>query len=103
EYRSRADAWLLGRFVVPVARLGEFERAAYERLRAADAAGAPWRIAALAGADLAADVDAVADFNARHAMGDDGGAAVIDAVELKADDVAGVAAAARVVPNELDA
>ena len=73
-YRDGADHWALGRFVVPISRLAEFEAAAAPHLH-----GAPWRLAVLA---QASDHDEMLRFNARQA-----GRAVIDAVETKASTV----------------
>ena len=86
-YRRSSEAWMLGRFVVPVARLGEMREAM-------DAAGAPddghaWRVSALVGDDVAGDVAAVTRFNDSH------GGAVVDALEARAasgDAVRGIAA-----------
>ncbi len=64
-YQRRADHWALGRFVVPVARLGEFE-AAVAALGDEARLGARWPLTALLGADLAADAEALAAFRARH-------------------------------------
>jgi hypothetical protein len=77
-YRDGPESWMLGRFVVPAARLDEMERAAAARL---PREGEPWRLSAIA-ADLARDVDRIADFNARHARGE-AGLAVVDAIELR--------------------
>jgi hypothetical protein len=74
-YRASLDAWMLGRFVVPAARLGEFENAARELL---PRDGAPWQLSALVGPEHAADVARIREFNARH-----NGAAVVDAIETK--------------------
>jgi hypothetical protein len=71
-------SWILGRLVVPAARLPEVARAA-EPLLGHPGPGAPWRLSALVGADLRADSADIASFNARHA-----GLAVVDSVELKA-------------------
>lgn len=79
EHRRGAHAWMLGRFVVPVARLEEFEREAEPSL----GRGAPWRLAALGGGG---DREALERANARLA-----GRAVVDTLEaqaLTADDVA---------------
>lgn len=70
-YRAGADAWALGRFVLPVVRLAEFEAVAAPHLR-----GAPWRLAALA---QPTDVDAIRAFNDRMA-----GRAHIDTAESRA-------------------
>jgi hypothetical protein len=93
-YRAGADAWALGRFVVPVGRLEEFEAASQALLPEGDAA--PWRLAALGApdADPHATVDRILAFNARHAGDDALGRAVIDALEIRAsstDDVAAIA------------
>lgn len=95
SYRAGEHCWALGRFVVPVARLGEFERAAEPCL---PAAGAPWKLAALAGPDLAADFATVAGFNRRHA-----GRATVDTIELKAATAGAVAAALEALEGRLDA
>jgi hypothetical protein len=119
-YRSDQAAWMLGRLVVPVARLEEFEAAAGALLPPpiepddveaeppaqdpADAGdgilpstGAPWRLAALLGGEPDRDVALVRAFNARHAPGAPHGHAVIDVVEgrvARVDDVAALARAA---------
>jgi hypothetical protein len=67
-----AEAWMLGRFITPVARLEEFERAAKKYLMRPQ----PWRLSVLAGTDLTADLMAINEFNRRHAL--------IDALEIKA-------------------
>src|SRR5262245_40889634 len=63
-YREDPNAWMLARLIVPVARLAEFA-AATERILPRDST-TPWRLSALAGADLAADLAAIEAFNARH-------------------------------------
>jgi hypothetical protein len=73
SYRAAGDAALLGRFVVPAARLREFAA----ELDSLDARGI--RASAVLGANPAADLETIAAFNAR------GGRATIDAIEAKAD------------------
>lgn len=88
EYLASPDAWALGRFVVPVARLGELADAK----RALVAVGAPWQLAALAGSDLAADVERIGAFNAGHRD------AVVDTIESRmasAEEIARLAPLAR--------
>ncbi len=106
--RRSAARWMLGRFVVPVARLEEFEAAALDLLPAGEE-DEPWRLSALAGAapgsdlahDLARDLARAAAFNARHAPETGAGRAVVDAVEWRGPDgpafgeMLGAAAAAR--------
>lgn len=57
EILAGDDAWALGRFVAPAARLQEFR----------DAGGGPWRLAAILGNEVARDLEAVARFNALDA------------------------------------
>ncbi len=81
SYLTDSDAWMLGRFVVPVARLAEFEQHAEPLAPPAPSDGA-WRLSALSGDDLIADVRAIGEFNAKHAA-EGAPAAVIDTVEFK--------------------
>jgi hypothetical protein len=90
-YRAADDAWLLGRFVVPVARLDEW-RAAMAVLPD-HAARDGWRLSALLGADPAADCDVVRAFNAEAPWG-----AQVDVLEGKAATPDAIAALARMVP-----
>ena len=72
EYRRGAHAWMLGRFVVPVARLEEFARHAESQ----PGHGVPRRLSVLGGAS---DREAIERFNDKF-----GEQAVIDAIEGKA-------------------
>lgn len=67
EIREGAEAWALRRFVVPAARLNEFR----------DAGGGAWQLAAIAGNELAKDLEGIAKFN------DAGGAARVDTVDFR--------------------
>lgn len=78
--RRGPDAWMLGRFVLPAARLGEFAS-----LRQANG-GDEWRLSAIVRDESAADRDAVLAFNretARHA-------ARVDSIEGKPESLAGI-------------
>ncbi len=93
-YRAGASRAMLARFVLPVARLEEFVRAASvlpseqrsASPNASPADSAPWPLAVLGGASDAATLDA---FDATH-----GSTWRVDTVEAKAEDAAGVAALA---------
>ena len=85
-YRRGPHAWMLGRFVVPVARLGELGDA----VKTVAADGLPWSVSVIA---RPADATALEAFNAEHA-----GRAVIDMVEVPtvtAADAAGLGVLAR--------
>lgn len=95
--RQRAARWMLGRFVVPIARLEEFEAAALDLLPAGED-DEPWHLSALAApeSELATGLARAAAFNARHAPETGAGRALIDAVEWRSPtlDALGAAAAA---------
>jgi membrane protease YdiL (CAAX protease family) len=97
EARRGADAWMLGRFVLPVKQLSDFAEAAEAHLPVAGD-GEPWRLSALLGHELAGDFAGVEAFNQEHA-----GRAVVDCVEMKAPDPVSLAAAARQVPQGMTA
>ncbi|HET6463953.1 MAG TPA: hypothetical protein VFH33_09150 [Candidatus Krumholzibacteria bacterium] len=89
EYHASTNAWMLGRFVVPVARLDEMVRSMEV---AGSAQGNPWHVSALMGTNHAADVAAALAFNeAKHH-------AAVDVFEVKASTVEEIGAIARVVP-----
>jgi hypothetical protein len=67
-YQRRPDRWALGRLVVPVARLEEFE-AALDRLAPPERLGTRWPLTAIVGPDPAADRAAVDRFRERHLNG----------------------------------
>ncbi|HSA56533.1 MAG TPA: hypothetical protein VLE53_12570 [Gemmatimonadaceae bacterium] len=91
DYRRGADAWALGRFVVPTSRLDEFVAVMSER-PAPDGEGRPWRVSAILGGEADAEVLAIRSANQRL-----GGTAVVDCVEVRtpsAADVERISAAA---------
>jgi hypothetical protein len=99
-YRQSADAWALGRFVLPVARIQEFESVSAGLLPLRPA-GEPWRIAALAGGSLE-EFQSLGEFNCRHAA--DGAQSVsADVVELKADSVDTIERVMGAMPGYLQA
>ncbi|MBM4194371.1 MAG: hypothetical protein FJ202_08350 [Gemmatimonadetes bacterium] len=86
RYRGGEHAWLLGRFVLGVARLEEFA-AAYAALAPGAATGTPpWRLSVIA---RAADAPALAAFNARYGV-----RTTIDSVEVPPSSAAEIADAA---------
>lgn len=87
EHRRSAEAWALGSFVLPVARLGEFDAVATQVPVAAGAER--WPLALTAGADFGADVATIAEFAERAAR-----RVQIAAIEVKAGTVAEVGAIA---------
>src|SRR5215475_2589907 len=100
EYRESEYRWALGRFVVPVARLDEFEKAAEDILPDGGWEGSEfWKLSALAGGDLSADVSRIADFNRKYATLDSSaGVAVIDTIEIKVERPADIENAMGLMP-----
>ena len=90
---------MLGRFVVPVVRLREFDDAA-SALLPRGASSEPWRLSALPGPDLTADIDLALKFNCRHWDESEIGHAVIDALEIKASTVPEIEAACSIMPRQ---
>jgi hypothetical protein len=99
RHRSGTDAWALGRFVLPAARLEEFETTAKDILPR-DAAGS-WALSALLGSDLEEDLSRIERFNERH--GDARrGAVLVDTVELKTHTTRDVRRAADLLDRRFD-
>ncbi|MGI9043879.1 MAG: hypothetical protein ACR2GK_07095 [Gemmatimonadaceae bacterium] len=97
-YRAGPESDLLGRFVLPAGRLGEFSAAALDVLpRGEDAE--PWRLSVVAGSDSVPDREAILQFNCSHWRGSDEGSAVCDAVEMPATDKQSVADAIAFYPG----
>jgi len=91
RYQESAEGWMLGRLIVPVSRLDEFEEAAIDHLPR-DPEAPEWRISALLAPmtddrtvnDLLEDFERLDAFNAAHADAS-AGLAIIDTVEVKTD------------------
>lgn len=101
RYRREPAAWALGRFVVPVSRLREFEAAAAKSFPEHPAVQ-PWRLALLAGPDLAEDLEMTAEFNRRH-LQPRAPRLLADAIEAKASSVRGIEDIMHRIPRTLQA
>jgi len=96
-HRKGPQAWMLGRFVVPAARLDEFEAAARSVLPGRDEP--PWQLSALAGEEPAAAVESIVT----HGAGSGGAGGVkISSVEMKAARADEIEHALHAVPNDLE-
>lgn len=107
RYIAGDEQWMLGRLIVPVARLAEFEQHANGLLpsQGGDDGDEPWQISALTAAasdpnQLAADLDSIAAFNARH-VSPASSLAVIDTIELKAVTADEIESALDLMPDDL--
>lgn len=76
-YRHSNYGWMLGRFILPAARLDEFFESAREFLPKKRESA--WRLSVLAGEDLSATVRSIIEFNRKHSE-----RAVVEVLEVKA-------------------
>jgi hypothetical protein len=93
--------WILGRFIVPMARLDELEQALKTLPRSRETTP-PWRLSVLPGSDVVADVARIRDFNTRMAVVDSEPRAMIEAVEVKVANPEEIARLSRIIPAELE-
>ncbi|MHC4108016.1 MAG: hypothetical protein ACYSXF_02220 [Planctomycetota bacterium] len=103
EYRAGPDAWMLGRIVVPVARLDEFEGHA-SALLPVEQEAEPWHLSALTAPagdpGLPADLERIGTFNEAHRDAA-AGLAVIEVIELRGQGADVIDQALRTIPDEL--
>jgi hypothetical protein len=90
-YLDSEYSWMLGRFIVPVARLNEFGEAKAQL----PGTSKPWPLSALLGTDPTADLAPIAAFNTNQAH------TVIESVEVKAETPDDVKRVATAIPREL--
>jgi hypothetical protein len=95
-YRNGEYARFLGRFIVPVARLNEFERTAAE----VEWGKESWMLSALAGDGLDSDLKKIDNFNERISKTRD---ALIDTIEIKAAHHRDIEEAMNLIPETLKA
>jgi len=96
EYRP--DRGALGRFIVPVGRLAEFEVEARELMPRGEKSE-PWGLSVLVGESSPAVAEQMLKFNCHHWSGSADGHAIIDAVELKAGTAEEIDAHHRQLPS----
>ena len=95
KYRGSEESWMLGRFVVPVARLDELKETASQFVeRERD----PWRISALAAEDIYDTMRRLTRFNEQNV-----GAFVVDSLEVKANTVSKIENTVDMMPEGLTA
>jgi hypothetical protein len=92
RYVNGPSSWALGRFIVPANRLAEFEAGLGPS--SGREVGRPWRVAALVGTDVAADLRLLEAYNGRT-----GERALIDTVEVKATSERDIGEIIRLVPS----
>lgn len=93
-YKNSNYKWMLGRFVVPVARLDEFAESGRDFFSRDEKA---WRLSVLASEDVYETVREIEDFNVQYKN-----RAVCDALEIKANTGAQIEQIAESIPPELE-
>jgi hypothetical protein len=102
EYLQSQWNWVLGRFIVPVARLNEFEEAFYGLPSPTPDTGTlDWRLSTLLGDDVATDITCIREFNARVTNSISGRRAIVESVEVKVANPEEIANLAEIIPAEL--
>jgi hypothetical protein len=100
HYRGGGAAWVLGRFVCPADALELFSQTA-DPLLPRDFGAIPWRLALIGSGDVAADMQAIAEFNERHRVCFDEVAAVVDAYEVRAATLEQIAQLDADIPRDI--
>ena len=101
KYAQSEWHWILGTFIVPVARLDEFSEALRVPPNATQEAAVAQHLSALLGSDVPADVTHIRVFNSSMARLRP--ETIIDAVELKVSNAEEVRRFASMIPAELTA
>lgn len=92
-YRNSNYGWMLGRFVLPVARLDEFLDVARDFV---SREGKPWQLAVVAGEDIDDTFKRIRNFNAANAP-----SIVCDLVEVRANTVSKIENTVKSLPEGL--
>src|SRR5262245_34387459 len=94
-YRNSNFGWMLGRFVVPAARLDEFRDVARDFV---SHDGDPWRLSVVAGENINDTVRQVTAFNKEN-----GPSIICDVLEVKANTVSKIDNTVKVMPEGITA
>ena len=100
NYLAGSQGAFLGRFLLPVRRLSEFEDIAAEFLPRGNPVY-PWHLSAISSGNLIKDLEEIVDFNFFHARDENAGAVVVDTLELKVETVENIQRAMYLIPRTL--
>ncbi len=101
-YSRSGFNWMLGRFIVPAARLGEFEDVLVRLPGSGAERHLRWGVSALLGTDVAADLVRIHDFNARGAAERLPNERKIESVEVRVTSPEEIERLSRIIPPELE-
>jgi hypothetical protein len=91
SYLGSENAWMLGRFILPVSRLEEFSNEAESLF-----ADKMWRLSVIADENLPETLDKIADFNKVKS-----GKVLIDMLEVKVTSADEINRASKIIPRDL--
>ncbi len=94
KYLKSEQAWMLGRFIVPITRLDEFSEHAAKFLNGKRL----WRLSVLVNDDLSKNLKQIAKFNSEYE-----GKAIIDTLEIKVTEASEITEAHKILPREMTA
>ncbi len=101
-YLWSEEKWILGRFILPVSRLDEFEEAFGGLPMAKGRIGfEKWQLSVIPGSDVAQDIARIRKFNARMPSVSAGTEAVVESVEVKVAGAEEIKRLAEIIPPEL--
>ena len=101
DAHSRSEQnWILGRFIVPAARLDEFEKA-FAGLPTPTPAFPSWRLSVLLSSDPVADIARLREFTRRVTNSVSGRRAIVESVEVKVANAGEISQISGIVPAEL--
>ena len=104
DYYSKSEhAWMLGRFILPVARLGEFEAALSGLQNANKKPGSNWGLSVLSGADVATDLSRICKFKERFATTHLTTVIEVESIEIRTANVEEIERLSKVIPAQLEA
>lgn len=96
--------WIVGRFIVPVARLNEFQIALdHLPARTENEISAPWRLSVLPGSDLSTDVTRILAFNSQSKKDRSKREAIVESIEIKISNCEEIEALSKIVRPDLEA
>jgi len=102
RYLHSEHGWILGRFILPVARLDEFERS-LAQLPSRDVVGeSAWVLSVLLGADASVDIDRICAFNEQSGSDTSSIRTEIQSVEAKITGPGDIEKLSAVIPPKLE-
>jgi hypothetical protein len=101
KYLRSEFNWMLGKFIVPAARLDEFQEAVGSRA-SLGTQKVRWDLSVLLGPDVAGDFDRVSEFNSQKRSGRSAIEVKIESVEVKATSAADIERISKIVCPDLE-